>query len=100
MDGARSVIGVEVWKDRSRSFDSAEVRFAQDDRDLRSRSFDSAEVRFAQDDNSKFVTARSYSGLGMPVALSCLANRTRALSSLCCTLATSPGSMSAAADLA
>jgi hypothetical protein len=42
----------------------------------------------------------SYSGLGEPMALSCLASLTRALSSFFCTLATSPGSTSAGADFA
>ena len=43
---------------------------------------------------------RSYSGLGWPMALSCLASLTRAVSSFFCTLATSPGSTSAVEDLA
>jgi hypothetical protein len=76
----RGAVLLESSFPKCRSFDSAEVRFAQDDRvggweraKGRSRSFDSAEVRFAQDDRfetggerSATVVAKTHAnGLGL-----------------------------------
>ncbi len=66
---------------------------------LQNQFFEDRSTRWTQSSNSMRRVAY-YSGLGEPMALSCLASLTRALSSFFCTLATSPGSTSAGADFA